>query len=168
MDGIIQGVTVLLWIIVIFWALYRSLKFKAVIQYPDGTFKEKVISPRASRFEDGKDLYLVDPSCVFRRLIFGILPQARIFYLKGCPKPVGFHSGKPVSHVNDLKLLVGSDELRIFHRETRTAKLGMPERKVELKWFVYLAVVIGIGVIIYVIMSALTKQPAPITPTPTG
>lgn len=163
MEQLVQGIVVLLWLGVIGWIVYRLMKSKAIIIYPDGTFKEKVVSSTAKSFEDGKDLYLTEPGCWQRRLIAGLLPQARIIFLKGSPRPVGFHSGEPVTAPSDLKLHVGSDELRVFHRETRTLKLGMPERKFEIKWLLYLAIIVGIAVVAYAIISAVSgPKPAPV------
>ena len=183
---VVNGMVALLWIGAMIYFVYRFLKFKAVIYNDDGTFIEMPLSSKVTRIDTGDCIYIVKPAAIVKKMILGILPQARIFFMKNCPEPISFHSGKAIYNPIDLKLpvfgvfqcpdckktamkivkRVGGQELRDITEETRTKRLGMPEaRKFEMKWLIY---IVAIGVAAAFIYLALTGMAGggtgPVTP----
>jgi hypothetical protein len=158
------------------YILYQMMKSKAVIINPDGTFRELILNSKQTQIDAGKEegVYNIRPEGFVRRLLFGLFPVTKIYFLKGCSEPVGFHSGKPIMHPNDLMLpvfakmecekchstmvrikeLIAAPLLRILLFESQTAKLGNPKPKVvNMKTLIYLMVIIGVVVTALVIAS---------------
>lgn len=182
-DALMQPLLALAFIFGMFWFLYRVMRSKAIFINPDGTFKEMVISSTQRRIDrgvKGGGVYIVEPAAFVKKLIFGILPVTRIFFMFGCPQPVGFHSGKAVYNVGDLQLpvygvlqcpkckrqvmriveRVGSALLRTLLYETRTASLGKPEGpKFKARWLVWLLILGGIGAIVYALFGMTAPTP---------
>jgi hypothetical protein len=138
------------------YVIRNMMRSKRMILNPDGTYSEGLLNSKKDRFEDGDDVFLVEPACVYRRMVGGIIPQSRAIYLRGSSRPVGFHSGKPVSNERDLKLRVGSSEIRTLMREKVTAKIGQVPKKFDMKIVIYAAIAIGALVVAYVVISKLT------------
>lgn len=174
-NTLIEPIAGLVFIGFMIFFLYTILKSKAVILNQDGTFQEVRIRSTQTKIDLGKEggVYNLRANAYVKKLILGILPVTRIFFMFGCPEPISFHSGKPVHNPGDLKLpvygvaecpkckgtmmkivkTVGSLTLRDLLFETRTNRLGNPSSpKFKMKYIVYLAIVGGIALLI---MSAM-------------
>jgi len=175
-DVLMQPLLALVFIGFIFTFLYRLMRSKAIFINQDGTYKEIVIKSSQRRIDRGKEggVYNIRPEAFVKKLIFGILPVTRIFFMFGCPEPISFHSGKAVYNPLDLKLpvhgvfecpkckthimrlieRVGSPLLRTLLYETRTDSLGKPEGpKFKPRWIVYILILAGVGIVIYALMN---------------
>jgi len=145
--------------------LVNFMRTKAIIKNPDGTYTERVITGKelsAGKFEDGDGAYLIEPACVDKRMLFGVIPLSRIFYFRGSSRPIGWHSQKPVANPADLKL-IGANELRALWRQERTKDLGRPPKVFPWKMIIYFAV----AVVIIVVIAAFAQKlvtPAPVPP----
>jgi hypothetical protein len=160
------------------YVLYRAMKSKAVIINPDGTYTEILTRTDQTRLDRGKNegVYNIRPSAFVKKMILGILPITRIYFMFGCPEPISFHSGKAVYNTEDLKLpvygifrcpkcktedmkvvsKVASPLLRDILFETRTKNLGKPEgTKFNMKWLVYIVIIVGVAAIAMAVLSSI-------------
>lgn len=183
-EALYEPMAGLVFVAVMIFFLYNMLRSKAVIYNQDGTYQEVRIKSKQTQVDMGEDggVYNLRANAYVKKLIFGILPITRIFFMFGCPEPISFHSGKPVYVTDDLKLpvygvyqcpkcknttmkivhRVGSGMLRTLMFETRTKNLGRPESpKFKMKYLVWIAIAAGV---IFLIMAATSGMGT----TPTG
>lgn len=160
------------------YIMYSVMRHKVIVINADGTYNEYKTKSGQTKLDLGEKkggVYLLRKGAAVKKMMLGILPINRTYFLEGCPEPISFHSGTPVYAVDDLKLpvygelhcpkckttvmkitrMIGSAALRDIIFETRTRELGKPEaKKFSVKWLVYGAIIIGVLLIAYAAMQS--------------